>query len=78
MMLLSEFNMINQMLSLLQAVLQPLVDSNQNVDKDSFHKLFVYSFAWAFAGVFENEDRIKFHVFLESLGAPMPFKSSQV
>jgi carbamoylphosphate synthase large subunit len=37
-----------------------------------FEKYFVYCLAWSCGGLFEVEDREKFHKYLESRGAPLP------
>lgn len=63
---------INQFLNLLWALLAKYVDNNEQVDKPTFEKLFVYALTWALAGLFENEDREKFHKYLESRNAPLP------
>jgi dynein heavy chain len=73
----SEVVRINQMLNLLTAVFQPYVEKQESVEKDLFHKYFVYAYAWAMGGLFENDDREKFHKFLESRGAPLPEISPQ-
>jgi hypothetical protein len=41
-------------------------------DKALFEKFFVYCLAWSAGGLFEVEDREKFHKYLESRGAPLP------
>jgi len=67
----------NQLLNLLTAVLLEKVVKQIPVDKGAFERLFTYSIAWAFGGLFEYEDREKFHKFLESKGAPLPSISPQ-
>jgi len=42
------------------------------LDKAAYEKYFVYCMAWAIGGLFETEEREKFHKFLESRNAPMP------
>jgi dynein heavy chain len=68
---------INQLLNLLWALLSKYVDAGQTVDKAAFEKLFVYALTWSLAGLFENEDREKFHKYLESRNAPLPPISAQ-
>ena len=63
---------INQFLNLLWALLSKYVNAGEVIDKAAFEKLFVYSLSWSLAGLFENEDREKFHKFLESRNAPLP------
>jgi dynein heavy chain len=65
------------MLNLLTAIFQPYVEKQDFIDKDTFHKYYVYAYAWAMGGLFENDDREKFHKFLESRGAPLPEISPQ-
>jgi len=67
----------NQMLNLLVAILQKYLAAQEVIDKAAFEKFFIYSMAWAFAGLFETEDREKFHKFLESRSAPLPPISPQ-
>lgn len=48
-------------------------NNQQPVDKKVFELYFVYALAWAFAGLFETEDRARFHKeILEKAGAPLP------
>jgi len=64
---------VTQFLSLLQAVLQPHVLKGEPVDKKVFELYFVYALAWSFAGLFETDDRQKFHrEVLEKCQAPLP------
>jgi len=64
--------MINQLLNLLTAILQPYVESPGAIDEASFEKIWLYCVAWGCGGLFETEDREKFHKFLESKNAPLP------
>jgi dynein heavy chain len=48
---------VTQMLSLLEAVLLPHQQRNEPIDKKVFELYFVYCFSWAFAGLFEVDDR---------------------
>jgi dynein heavy chain len=68
----SEIVRCNQMLNLLTAVFQGYIANQEFIDKAAFEKFYVYCYAWAMAGLFENEDREKFHKFLESRNAPLP------
>jgi hypothetical protein len=63
------------MVNLLTACLQEYTDVRQEVvTKDTFEKIWVYCYAWAIAGLFEAEDRLKFHteVLEKKLKAPLP------
>jgi len=53
--------LVTQFLSLLQAVLQPHYNNQETVDKKTFELYFIYCMAWAFGGLFEVDDRAKFH-----------------
>ena len=65
--------LVTQFLSLLQAVLQPHYNNQETVDKKTFELYFIYCMAWAFGGLFEVDDRAKFHKeILEKSGAPLP------
>ena len=69
---------VTQMLSLVQAVLLPHLLKQETLNKKEFENYFVFSFAWAFGGLFETEDRIRFHKeILEKIGAPLPAISAQ-
>jgi dynein heavy chain len=68
----SEVVRINQMLNLLTAVFQGYIEKQEFIDKAAFERYYVYCYAWAMAGLFEAEDREKFHKFLESRNAPLP------
>jgi dynein heavy chain len=64
---------VTQFLSLLQAVLLPHATRGEPVDKKVFELYFVYCLAWSFAGLFETDDRQRFHrEILEKSGAPLP------
>ena len=60
------------MLNLLSAVLQPYQDPLQTVDPKLYEMYFAYCMAWAIGGLFETEQREKFHKYLENRSAPMP------
>ena len=62
---------VNNLLSLLTALLQPFEGASV-VDSASFEKFFVYALIWSFGGLFESREREKFHKFLEEKGAPLP------
>jgi dynein heavy chain len=69
---------VTQMLSLVQAVLIPFLNKQETLDKASFEKYYLYCFAWAFGGLFETEDRQRFHKeILEKIGCPLPAISAQ-
>jgi hypothetical protein len=42
------------------------------LDKQTYEKYFTYAIAWSIGGLFETEEREKFHKFLESRNAPLP------
>lgn len=68
---------VTQLLNLMCAILTPYIENNESVDKPLFEKYFVYAFAWSCAGMYENEDREKFHKYLEARNAPLPSISAQ-
>ena len=73
---------VNQLLNLLTAVLQKWVErqgSGGASEKPAlaFERFFVYCLAWSIGGLFEGEDREKFHKYLESRNAPLPLISQQ-
>lgn len=61
---------ILNLLSLLTAMLDPLVDGELNLVQ--YEKLFLYCLIWSLGAMFEVEDRIKLHQVLLSMGAPLP------
>jgi len=66
---------VTQMINLLTACYQEYSDDRQEVvGRDTFEKIWVYCYAWAIAGLFEAEDRLKFHteVLEKMLKAPLP------
>jgi dynein heavy chain len=64
---------VNQFLTLLTAVLLPHQKAAEAIDKKIFEMYFIYCMAWAFAGLFEIDDRQRFHrEILEKSGAPLP------
>jgi len=69
---------VTQLLNLLHACLMHYTDNQQTITKDVFEKFFVYAYSWAIGGLFETEDRQKFHKeILEKLNAPLPQISPQ-
>jgi hypothetical protein len=63
---------MTMLLNLFTAVLKSYAEV-QTLDRKSYEMLFIYSFAWALGGLFETEDRLKFHKeILEKSGAPLP------
>lgn len=69
---------ITMLLNLMSALLKPLQDAGESVNKQAFEKLFVYAFAWSMGGLFEAEERQKFHKdFLEKVNAPLPHITAQ-
>jgi len=64
---------VTQFLTLLQACLLPHITRLEPVDKKCFELYFTYCLAWSFAGLFEVDDRQRFHrEILEKCGAPLP------
>lgn len=64
---------VSQFLTLLSACMHNHQKAGEPVDKKVFELYFIYCLAWAFAGLFEVEDRQKFHrEILEKSGAPLP------
>lgn len=68
---------INQLLNLMTALLQQYLEKQEQVDKAAYEKFFVYTMAWAVGGLFETEEREKFHKYLEQRNAPLPQISAQ-
>jgi dynein heavy chain len=52
------------------------VEAQQQITEDKFERIFLYCFSWGCAGLFETEDREKFHKFLETKNAPLPAAQS--
>jgi hypothetical protein len=65
------------MLNLLAAVFAGYGEQQEFIDKPAFEKFYIYCYAWAMAGLFETEDREKFHKFLEARNAPLPPSQSK-
>lgn len=64
---------VSQFLTLLTAVLRPHILAGEPIDKKVFELYFIYCLAWAFAGLFEVDDRQRFHrEVLEKCNAPLP------
>lgn len=68
---------ITQLLNLLQALLQQYISKGEIIEKPALEKMFIYCLTWALGGLFETEDREKFHKLLESRNAPLPVISAQ-
>jgi len=64
--------MLTQLLNLMWACLERYESPDEKIDKLLFEKYWVYCLAWSFAGLFETEDREKFHEWLASKNAPLP------
>ena len=67
----------SNLINLFNACLQVYWNNNDNLSAIQLEKLFIYCLAWALGGLFETEEREKFHKYLESLGAPLPQISGQ-
>ena len=63
---------ITMFLNLMTATLQQWVTNNVQIDKAAFERYYIYCLAWSVAGLCEQEDREKFHKWLESRNAPLP------
>ena len=62
----------SNLINLFEAVLKQFIDKGEKINAIQLEKIFVYSFAWTIRGLFETEERERFHKFLVSLGAPLP------
>jgi len=64
---------VTMMINLLTACIKEYTATSQKVDFELFEKLWCFSFAWALGGLYEKEDRQKFHKeVLERVGAALP------
>ena len=61
------------MINLLTACLKEYTSQGQAVDFELFEKLWCFCYAWAVGGLFEANERLKFHKeVLERVGASLP------
>jgi dynein heavy chain len=60
------------LLNLVTSLLLRYVREGKTIDKATLEKIWVFCLAWSVAGLCEQEDREKFHKWLESRGAPLP------
>ena len=67
----------SNLINLFNACLLPFWNNSDSLSPDQLEKLFIYSMAWSIGGLFETEEREKFHKYLEGLGAPLPQISGQ-
>jgi hypothetical protein len=65
------------LINLVTVLLQPYVSAQETISAAQYEKIMTYSLAWSLGGLFETDDRINFHTFLESKGAPVPSISGQ-
>lgn len=67
------------MLNLLTACVMEYTETRQEtIDFAFFEMLWLYAFTWACGGLYEAEDRMKFHKeVLEKIGAPLPAITAQ-
>ena len=64
---------VTQMLNILTAITRDHFAATGTMDFDVYEKLWVYAFSWAVGGLFEVEERQKFHKeILDKVGAPLP------
>lgn len=59
-------------LNLITSMLQKYIREGKTIDKATLEKIFIFCLCWSVAGLCEQEDREKFHKFLETRGAPLP------
>lgn len=74
---LPEVVRITQLLNLLQALLSADVTAQLQITKANFEKVWIYCLCWSHGGLLEQDDREKFHKYLESRQAPLPPISAQ-
>lgn len=68
----------SNLINLFDACLKPYYEKGEMINNPlQLEKLFIYSLAWSLGGLFETEEREKFHKYLEGLGAPLPQISGQ-
>jgi dynein heavy chain len=67
------------LLNLLDASLQVFtMERKEIIDRKSYEMVFIYALAWSMGGLFETDERVKFHKeILEKSGAPLPTISAQ-
>jgi hypothetical protein len=76
---LPEVIRITQLLNLITACVEEFREQG-DIDKNTYEKFFLYCLAWSCAGLMEQDEREKFHKYLESRpNAPLPsIKAQQV
>lgn len=67
------------LLNLIDASLQVFtMERKEIIDRKCYEMVFVYALAWSMGGLFETDERVKFHKeVLEKSGAPLPSISAQ-
>ena len=67
------------LLNLLDASLQVFtMERKEIIDRKCYEMVFTYALAWSMGGLFETDERVKFHKeILEKSGAPLPTISAQ-
>ena len=65
---MSEVTRINNFIQLYTA----LLNGHESCPPDLYEKYFIYTLCWSIGGLYEQEEREKFHKFLDSLKAPLP------
>lgn len=60
------------MLNLITSLVQKYVIEGKTIEKSTLEKIFVFSLTWSTSGLCEQEDREKYHKWLESRNAPLP------
>lgn len=64
-------------LAILNGCLEPLRESKSLSSESEYEKLVIFCLVWALGGVFEPQDRVKFHEFLQNKGCPLPQRSKE-
>jgi len=71
---------VTMLLNLIDAVLQQwTVEKSEQVDRATFEKVYIFAIAWSMGGLFETDDRVKFHkeILEKAAGPNLPQISAQ-
>jgi len=74
---LSSICKVTNLLNLLTGLLIPVVKSNRTLSESEYEKLFVWSVAWAFGGIYEEKERLEFQDWLVGKNAPLPSRTRE-
>lgn len=66
----------NHVINIIEALFGKYKD--QTLQADEIERFLVYAIAWSIGGLYETEEREKFHKWLESKGAPLPQITGQM